>query len=220
MEAAWRRFFGGQLGFWTGKTRIGESIAQRSRRPQRGWRLHGRVLGGQLGFWTGKTRIRESIAQRSRRPQRGMEAAWRSSLVDSLASGREKRASGKASHRGHGGHRGDGGCMEEVLWWTAWFLGGKTRIRESIAQRSRRPQRGMEAAWRRFFGGQLGFWAGKRASWKASHRGRGGHRGGLKLDGGRFFDGQCGSGREKHSSGRHRTEVTDGAAGYATLFSV
>ncbi len=212
-------------------------------------------------WWTtwllgGKTRIRESIAQRSRRPQRGWRLHGEGSLVDSLASGREKRASGKASHRGHGGHRGDGGCMEEVLWWTAWLLDGKnahrgkhrtevteategmeaawrrffggqlgfwtgkTRIGESIAQRSRRPQRGMEAAWRRFFGGQLGFWAGKRASWKASHRGRGGHRGGLKLDGGRFFDGQCGSGREKHSSGRHRTEVTDGAAGYATLFSV
>jgi hypothetical protein len=126
----------------------------------------------------------EGIAQRSRRPQRGWRLHGEGSLVDSLASGREKRASGKASHRGHGGHEG------------------------------------MEAAWKRFFGGQPGFWAGKRASAKASHRGHGGLRGGLKLDGGRFFDGQCGSGREKHSSGRHRTEVTDGAAGYATLFSV
>ena len=30
------RFFGGQLGFWAGKTHFGESIAQRSRWSQRG----------------------------------------------------------------------------------------------------------------------------------------------------------------------------------------
>ncbi len=67
------------------------------------------------------------------------------SLVDSLASGRERRTSVKASHRGHGGHRGglrlDGG---RLFGGQLGFWAGKRRIRESIAQRSRRSQRGIE----------------------------------------------------------------------------
>jgi hypothetical protein len=52
------------MGFWAGKMRIGESIAQRSRRPQRGLRFSRRkFLGGQHGFWAGKMRIEESIAK-------------------------------------------------------------------------------------------------------------------------------------------------------------
>jgi Leu/Phe-tRNA-protein transferase len=62
------RIFGGLFDFWAGKKRIGESIAQRSRRSQRGeLRWDGlRLFGGQHGFWAGKTGIGESIAQRSR----------------------------------------------------------------------------------------------------------------------------------------------------------
>jgi hypothetical protein len=54
--------------FWAGKTRIGESIAQRSRRSQRRIEVRLRkALWWTAGFWVGKTPIGESIAQRSRR---------------------------------------------------------------------------------------------------------------------------------------------------------
>jgi hypothetical protein len=46
--------------------------------------------------------------------------------VDSLVSGQERHASGRASHRGHGGHRGGlRVARRKALWWTAWLLGGK-----------------------------------------------------------------------------------------------
>jgi hypothetical protein len=49
------RVFGGRLGFWAGKTPIGESIAQRSRRSQRRIKVRLRkIFGVQLGFWAGK----------------------------------------------------------------------------------------------------------------------------------------------------------------------
>src|SRR5271154_4811836 len=86
-----------------------------------------RLFGGQHGFWAGKTRVGESIAQRSRRSQRGnLRSDGATLLVDSIASGRERPASGKASHRGHGGHRG--GILRldgATLLVTDWFLGGK-----------------------------------------------------------------------------------------------
>jgi hypothetical protein len=55
----------------------------------------------------------ESIAQRSQRSQRGNggfdgEAAF----VDTVASGREINAMGKASHRGHRGHGGRNGGFD------------------------------------------------------------------------------------------------------------
>ena len=52
----------------------------------------------------------ESIAQRSRRPQRGMietEAVSEAAPGDTTVSVRERLSRGKASHRGHGGHRGE-----------------------------------------------------------------------------------------------------------------
>jgi hypothetical protein len=55
-----RKAVSGKRGFWAGKTRIGESIAQRSRRSQRrievGWP---KGFCGKLGFWAGKTRVGE-----------------------------------------------------------------------------------------------------------------------------------------------------------------
>jgi hypothetical protein len=43
-----------------------------------------------------------------------------------MASGRERPALGKASHRGHGGHRGGWSVgRRKALWGTAWLLGGK-----------------------------------------------------------------------------------------------
>jgi hypothetical protein len=66
------------------------------------------------------------------------------SLVESLVSGRERRALGRASHRGHGGHRGgiEGWMAEGSLVVSLVFGARKTRIGQSIAQRSRRSQRG------------------------------------------------------------------------------
>jgi hypothetical protein len=97
-----KRFFGGQLGFWAGKTRIGKSIAQRSRRPQRGiegLRLDGekvlwwtaRLLGGKSAHWEKhRTEVTEATEGA------GIEV-WmvEGSLVVSLAPGREKHASGR-----------------------------------------------------------------------------------------------------------------------------
>ena len=65
-----------------------------------------------------------------------------------MASGRESGATGKASHRGHGGHRGGigvGGQEFDRRQHGVW-----ARIRrngESIAQRSRRSQRGDLGRW-------------------------------------------------------------------------
>jgi hypothetical protein len=62
-------------------------------------------LGDTGGFWARNTRQGESIAQRSRRSQRGTGqwpgVLWRRPWH----LGRNTRK-GKASHRGHGGHRG------------------------------------------------------------------------------------------------------------------
>ena len=74
------------------------------------------AFGGHRGFWARTTRIGESIAQRSRRSQRGDWVGRRDALVDTVASGRETRELGKASHRGHGGHRGGiGACGWKLL---------------------------------------------------------------------------------------------------------
>jgi hypothetical protein len=49
------RRFGGQHGFWAGKTRFGESIAQRARWSQRGWWVGRRkALWGTAWFLGGK----------------------------------------------------------------------------------------------------------------------------------------------------------------------
>jgi hypothetical protein len=120
-----------------------ESIAQRSRRSQRGMG-RGRVFFGRQRQLPGeKHTLGESIAQRSRRSQRG-DGLWQGVLwATPAASGRETRARGKASHRGHGGHRGgmsfgrrhirfslrrhalrrpaDPFLPAQALWWTPWL---------------------------------------------------------------------------------------------------
>jgi hypothetical protein len=48
----------------------------------------------------------ESIAQRSQRSRRGIGSVAKSWSVNTVGSGRETRGKRKASHRGHGGHRG------------------------------------------------------------------------------------------------------------------
>jgi hypothetical protein len=67
-----REAFGGQGGFWAGKARIWESIAQRSRRSQRGNGCSGRKLWvDRVAVGREMHTLDESIAQRSRRSQRG-----------------------------------------------------------------------------------------------------------------------------------------------------
>src|ERR1700760_4743943 len=82
----------------------------------------------------------ESIAQRSRRSQRGEDYRGEASATPWLMG--EKRANlGKASHRGHGGHRGGG--LSGRGFGDAMADKRETReFGESIAQRSRRSQRG------------------------------------------------------------------------------
>jgi hypothetical protein len=75
-----------------------------------------------------KHALEESIAQRSRRSQRGDGLWWQGVLwATPAASGRETRAGGKASHRGHEGHRGGMGCGGRVLWATPAASGRETR---------------------------------------------------------------------------------------------
>ncbi len=101
-------------------------------------------------------------AQRSRRPQRGL-ASDRGRLLGTawLLRGRERQRlgeRGKASHRGHGGHRGGLALDRGRLSGTAWLLRGKDAPRgkgESIAQRSRRPQRGISVGPRKAFGDSM-----------------------------------------------------------------
>jgi hypothetical protein len=122
----------------------------------------------------------ESIARRSQRPQRGELALWTRGLGGHRWLVGEKHADrGKASHRGHGGHRGGIGVVDERAWWTSVADGRETRESgESIAQRSQRPQRGEcgvmdERGWWT----SAAEWSRTRESGKASHRGHGGHRG-------------------------------------------
>ena len=103
--------------------------------------------------------------------------------------------------------------MEEVLWWTAWLLDGKNAHRGKHRTEVTEATEGMEAAWKRFFGGQPGFWAGKRASAKASHRGHGGHRGGWRLHGEGSLVDNLAFGRENGHPGKHRTEVAEATEG-------
>ena len=149
-----------RAGFWWtssllgGKHTLGESIAQRSQRSQRGI-LEGDGASGLLvdviAFGRETHAIGESIAQRSRRSQRGIGGAmvragfrWTSSLL-----GGKHTLTERASHRGHGGHRGEfgGRWCERALGGRRRFWAGNTRFGESIAQRSRRSQRGFGGRW-------------------------------------------------------------------------
>ena len=79
--------------------------------------------------------------------------------------GRESGTTGKASHRGHGGHRGGiwvGG--EEFDRRQSWRLARIGRNGESIAQRSQRSQRGIGVGGQEFDRRQHGIWARIRCS--------------------------------------------------------
>jgi hypothetical protein len=81
-------------------------------------------------------------------------------LVDGMASGRERRASGKASHRGHGGHRGGFEVRRpNAFGGQHGFWAGKTRIGEK--HRTEVTEEGFEVRRATLFVGQHGFWAGK-----------------------------------------------------------
>jgi hypothetical protein len=111
----------------------------------------GRLFGGQLGFWAGKTRITESIAQRSRRSQRRIKVRLRKALWWTAW-----LLGGKDTH--HGEHRTEvtevteGGLRfgcGRLFGGQLGFWAGKTRIGESIAQRSRRSQRRIKVRLRK-----------------------------------------------------------------------
>ena len=107
----------------------GESIAQRSRRAQRGMGC-GRVFFGRHRRLLGeKHALGESIALRSRRAQRGVGCGgvrW----ATPADSGRETRARGKASHKGHGEHRGE---------WVVVAVLGRVRLRPNRGSRAASP---------------------------------------------------------------------------------
>jgi hypothetical protein len=143
-----------------------------------------RVATG-VGWWTpglqGENDANwESIARRTRR---GI-GDW---VVDTGASGRERRELGKASHGGRGGGLGVG-------WWTPGLQGENDANWESIAQRTRRTQRGIgglqgenDANWGKHRTEDTedteGDWGAsgreRRELGKASCGGHGGHEGGL-----------------------------------------
>jgi hypothetical protein len=68
----------------------------------------------------------------------GLKVSWWTRRLQ----GRERPASGKASHRGHGGHRGGIEVRAESSLVDTAASGARTTARVSIAQRSRRSQRG------------------------------------------------------------------------------
>ena len=152
-------------GFWMGapENSIGNTVPLSGRRNERngGKRRTEATEVTEGGFGMGAQRILsvtpwlpagetsamgESIAQRPQRSQRGdLGLVARNSIGDTAACwARNKRQSGKASHRGHRGHRG--GIWDwwpEILAATPRLPGGETRaIGESIAQRPRGGHRG------------------------------------------------------------------------------
>ena len=105
--------------------------------------------------------------------------------MDSLASGWERHASGRASHRGHGGHRGgiEAG-LRKALWWTACFWAGKTLIGRASHRGHGGHRGGLRLDCGRLFWWTACFacfWAGKTLIGRVSHRGHGGHRGGIEI---------------------------------------
>ena len=176
---------------------LGKSIAQRARRSQRGMEAGWRnALGWTAWLPGGKDTLWERASHRGPEVTKG-DGGWvaKRAWVDGLASGRERHALGKASHRGHGGHRG------------GWRLGGETRLAGRLGFRagedmlwgraSHRGPGGHKGGWRlggeTRFGGRLGFWAGKTRFGK-EHRTEGTEvtEGGWRLGGETRFGGRLG----------------------------
>jgi hypothetical protein len=116
------------------------------------------VFGGQHGFWAGKTRVGEKHRTEVTEGDGGSRV--QRFLVDSMASGRETPASGKASHRGHRGGSEVRRC--NAFWGTAWLLGGNDPVwgkhRTEVTEVTEGDLRFDGAT---LFGGQISFWAGK-----------------------------------------------------------
>ncbi len=120
----------------------GESIAQRSQRPQRGtwggWPKFYRWQRGRLGEKSrchrGKHRTEVTEATEG-------DLGWVAKIlsVAAWAFGREIRCNRKASHRGHGGHRGGFGVGGQNSIGGSVGVWARNQVQgESIAQRSRR----------------------------------------------------------------------------------
>ena len=109
----------GRLGFRAGKTRLGKEHRTEGTEVTKGdgrWTAKRAWLDG-LASGRERHALGKSIAQRARRSQRGMDAGWRNALgwTAWLPGGKDTLWE-RASHRGHGGHKG------------GWTLGGETRF--------------------------------------------------------------------------------------------
>jgi hypothetical protein len=109
----WRKLFSERWGFQCENQANGESIAQRSRRPQRGIGIGGESCLVNAGASSARTQANgESIAQRS---QRGLGLVAKA-VSERRASSARTRRMGKASHRGHRGHGGGLGLVAKELF--------------------------------------------------------------------------------------------------------
>ena len=158
---------------------IGESIAQRSRRPQRG--IRGLSLGtcfGDAGACRARTREMGKASHRGHGGHGGGLRGKSLGLVDARAAGREAREMGKASHRGHGGHRG--GIRGKSLGLVDAGAAGREaremgKHRTEVTEATGGNKREIAGV-----GGRRGCRARSTRNGKASHRGHGGHRGGIR----------------------------------------
>jgi hypothetical protein len=92
---------GGQHGFWAGKTHVGESIAQRSQRPQRGGIEFGENIHASDGMACWREMTRKRGKHRTEVTEGGIEFGENIYSTDSMACWREtthKRGS-EGKHR-------------------------------------------------------------------------------------------------------------------------
>jgi hypothetical protein len=201
-----RGFRFGRVGFSGGNTRIGESIAQRwrSQRESAWWRR--KALGGQGGH---------------RRSQRGIGA------VDAKGFGRTgwllggKHALGWR-HRTEVTEVTEGGTdvVDERLWADRVASGWETRIGVEASHRGHGGRRGgIGVVDAKGFGWTGWFPGGKCAHWmKASHRGHGGVIWLMPTEILSVTPWLLGG--EIGSTGKHRTEATEGDLGWCPENSI
>ncbi len=108
-----------------------ESIAQRSRRPQRGdLGLRAKLLPGDASGLDARNTRKGKASHRGHRGHRGgLGVAGEIATGDASGLDARNTRKGKASHRGHRGHRGDWGLRAKLLPVThlAWMR--ETRAR-------------------------------------------------------------------------------------------
>jgi hypothetical protein len=133
--------------------------------------------------------------------------------VDSRGSRAGTRQKGEASHRGHGGHRGKLGLVGECTWVKIVTHVREHARAESIAQRSRRPQRGIGVGGGMHLGEDRWLTCGNtpRGESIAQRSRRPQREIGV---GGRMHLGEDRYSRAgTRQSGKHRTEVTEATEG-------